>query len=815
MFGEAKKSWKLWKLPFGLLMFVFVACQPPAEESSEDDTQSSEKPKCDLSAKGTLQKDVVKEAKIICTNIGSFYQGKKLKVQYNKGLVSIKVYKEDGKVDSAAETGSLILILDKKSDFEKKVQVKGLKLGSSKVSGKVLSARFSAEIKVVPASLSSPSSPSDSPSGSPSYPSSPSDSPSGSAPSSPSQPTAVKASATTITVSWNGVSGATSYEVYSDTSSIGSFSSKVATVNSGTTYTDTAPRGATYYYKVKACNASGCSSFSVVSAGVNLPGAVSKPNAPSKPTAVKASATTITVSWSAKTGATSYEVHRDTSGGGAFSSKVGTVNSGTSYTDTAPRGSTYYYKVKACNAAGCSSLSVASAGVNPGAVSKPNAPSKPAAVKASATTITVSWSGVSGATSYEVYSDTSDGGSFSSKVATVNSGTSYTDTAPRGSTYYYKVKACNASGCSSLSVASAGVNLPGAVSKPSVPTINVSILGADDSSAGKVRIDWDSITGATSYNVYRSTSASSGFSKISTETTSGMTDTTAGVNTTYYYKINACNTAGCSADSAVKSIKSAPPKPAPLTLSIRDDGSHKGKVVFSWSLAAQGRQYHVYRDTSSDVTDSDTKIATYPNIPRASSRKRTDGTSSSNQKYYYRMKVCNSGGSCSWSDTASITTPPSPVSISLSTLSSGADKGRVRVTWSGVSGASKYHIYRDTSRTVTDSDTKVSTETSPNVTDTSASGNTKYYYRVQTCNSSNCSWSNTPSITTPNYPSAPGFAKKSGDYYRWGPVSSASYQLLKSDGSIINHGTVALFSPRTYTSVRACNSNGCSAWVNF
>ena len=457
MFGKVKKSWKLWKLSFGLLMFVFVACQPPAGESSEDDAQSSEKPQCDLSAKGTLQKDVVKEAKISCTNIGSLYQGKKLKVQYNKDLISIKVYKEDGKLDSEAETGSLILILDKKSDFEKKVQVKGLKMGTGKVSGRVLGAKFSEDFKVVPAS--SPRSPSSSPSDSPSGPPSSPSSPSGSAPSSPSQPTAVKASATTITVSWIAVSGATSYEVYSDTNSGGSFSSKVATVNSGTTYTDTAPRGATYYYKVKACNASGCSSFSVVSAGVNLPGAVSKPNAPSKPTAAKASATTITVSWS----------------------------------------------------------------------------------------------GLSGATSYEVYSDTSSGGAFSSKVATVNSGTTYTDTATRGSTYYYKVKACNVAGCSSLSVASAGVNLPGAVSKPNTPTIkSVSILGADDSSAGKIRINWDSVTGATSYTVYRSTSASSGFSKISTENTPDYTDTTASVNTTYYYKIDACNAAGCSAKICCK-----------------------------------------------------------------------------------------------------------------------------------------------------------------------------------------------------------------------------------------------------------------------
>ncbi len=706
MFEEVKKSPKLWKLSFGLVMSVFVACQPPAEESSEESTQSSEKPQCNFSAEGTLQKDVAKEAKISCSNINSLYQGKKLKVQYKKDLISIKVYKEDGKVDSEAETGSLILILDKKSDFEKKVQVKGLKLGSGKVTGKVLSARFNADFKVVPASL--PSSPS-SPSGSPSSPSSPSDSPSGSAPSSPSQPTAAKASATTITVSWSAVSGATSYEVYSDTSSGGLFSSKVATVNSGTTYTDTAPRGATYYYKVKACNAAGCSSLSVISAGVNLSGALSKPNAPSKLTAVKASATATTVSWSAASGATSYEVYRDTSSGGSFSSKVGTVNSGTAYTDTVPGGVTYYYKVKACNVAGCSSLSVVSA----------------------------------------------------------------------------------------------SVALP-----PPIPAIkSVFILGADDASAGKIRIDWDSVTGATSYNVYRSTRASFGFFKIGTENTPDKTDTTASPNTTYYYKIDACNAAGCSDQSVAKSIKS-PPSPASISLSLFVNGN----VFVTWSRVSGASKYHIYTDTTSTVTDSDRKVSTVTSPD-------TLDDPSPNTTHYYRIQTCNSSGSCSWSNTASVKTGPPPVSISLSILDSGPNAGKVRVTWSGVSGASKYHIYRDTDSRVGGSDHKVSTETTPNVTDTSVSTDKTYYYRVQTCNSGGvCSWSSTESITLlSTAPAKPTNAKHRGNTYSWSAVSGASYyQLMDTrDFSIRRTTSTKIISTNSYAFVRSCNLAGCSDWTFF
>ncbi len=616
MFGEAKKSWKLWKLLFVLVVFVFVACRPPAEENNEEETQSSEKPQCNLSDTETLQKDVAQEAKISCTNIGSLYQGKKLKVQYDKDLVSVKVYKEDGKVDTEPETGSLILILDKKADFEKKVQVKGLKLGSSKVTGKVLSARFNADLKVVPASLSSPSSPS----GSPSSPSSPSDSPSGSAPSSPSQPTAVKASATTITVSWSAATGATSYEVYSDTNSGGSFSSKVGTVNSGTTHTDTATRGATYYYKVKACNAAGCSSLSVASAGVNLPGAVSKPNAPSKPTVAKASAATITVSWSAATGATTYEVYRDTSSGGSFSSKVGTVNSGTTYTDTVSQGSTYYYKVKACNVAGCSAKSSASAGMN--LIAAPAKPAHPSVTKASSSSIQVSWIAVSGATSYKLYRSVSSGGVYSQLGGSIT-GTSKTDTGLSAGTYYYKLVACNSAGCSNKSDASTAMNL---IAVPTGLSFTY-VIGY------KIQLDWIAVSGATSYKLYREVYGVS--TQIGGDVTSTSHTDTVNQPAEYKYSIKACDSVGCSSISNQISIRTFN-KPALLT-----GVSFQSGIKLTWGAVSNASVYLVTLDNGS------TRITNNTSFMDTSAK-------AGNNQYY--VQACNAAKtSCSYSASINVT----------------------------------------------------------------------------------------------------------------------------------------------------------------
>lgn len=85
----------------------------------------------------------------------------------------------------------------------------------------------------------------------------------------------------------------------------------------------------------------------------------STPTVPSAPTGVAATAgstSSITVSWTASAGATSYTVYRSASSTGTFSS-VGSTSS-TSFTDTGLAASTaYFYKVTASNSAGTSPAS--------------------------------------------------------------------------------------------------------------------------------------------------------------------------------------------------------------------------------------------------------------------------------------------------------------------------------------------------------------------------------------------------------------------------------------------------------------------------
>ncbi len=84
-----------------------------------------------------------------------------------------------------------------------------------------------------------------------------------------------------------------------------------------------------------------------------------QPQPPAAPTGVTAtlSGTDVTVTWSASTGATSYQVQRRTVGGGSFSDVASNVT-GTTYTDSGVQtGNTYQYQVIASNADGNSAAS--------------------------------------------------------------------------------------------------------------------------------------------------------------------------------------------------------------------------------------------------------------------------------------------------------------------------------------------------------------------------------------------------------------------------------------------------------------------------
>lgn len=106
-------------------------------------------------------------------------------------------------------------------------------------------------------------------------------------------------------------------------------------------------------------NATGWGSFNGPTLLADLASATIIINPPAPPTNLSATAGigTVSLSWTASPGATSYNVYRSTTPGGEGTTPIVTGITTTTYKDTVPNGSTYYYKVSATNSAGTSSLS--------------------------------------------------------------------------------------------------------------------------------------------------------------------------------------------------------------------------------------------------------------------------------------------------------------------------------------------------------------------------------------------------------------------------------------------------------------------------
>ncbi len=448
----------------------------------------------------------------------------------------------------------------------------------------------------------------------------------------PVAPTGVLATDGTYTdrvrITWNAVSGATTYSVFRATST-GGTKTTLATSLTSTSFDDTsAVAGTTYYYWVRASSSSGSSDFSSYNTGYR---AVAPPVAPTGVSASDGSYTDrVRITWNAVSGATTYSVFRATSTGGTKTTLATSLTS-TSFDDTsAVAGATYYYWVRASSSSGSSDFSSYNTGYR--AVAPPAAPTGVSATDGTYTDrVRITWNAVSGAT-YSVFRATSTSGSKTT-LATSLTSTSFDDTsAVAGTTYYYWVKALNSSGSSDFSSYNTGYR---AVAPPAAPT---GVSATDGTYTDRVRITWNAVSGAT-YSVFRATSTSGSKTTLATSLTStSFDDTSAVAGTTYYYWVRSTNSAGPSDFSSYNiGYRAVAPPAAPTGVSATD-GTYTDRVRITWNAVSGAAGYVVYRATST----SGTKTVLAHSLASTS----FDDTSAvAGTTYYYWVKASNSSGS--------------------------------------------------------------------------------------------------------------------------------------------------------------------------
>jgi Domain of unknown function (DUF4082)/Bacterial Ig-like domain len=123
-----------------------------------------------------------------------------------------------------------------------------------------------------------------------------------------------------------------------------------------------------------------------------------------------------------------------------------------------------------------------------------------------------------------------------------------------------------------------------ALTAPSAPA-GVTAISLD----GKVGLSWGGVSGASSYKVYRGTSAASVTTQIGTSATATYTDTTASNGTTYYYAVKA--TASIGGDSASSTLAAAKPLARSCSTGNTVAVENCTPGTAAWKLTAAGRAY--------------------------------------------------------------------------------------------------------------------------------------------------------------------------------------------------------------------------------
>ncbi|MHA2278318.1 MAG: fibronectin type III domain-containing protein, partial [Candidatus Kariarchaeaceae archaeon] len=443
---------------------------------------------------------------------------------------------------------------------------------------------------------------------------------------------------------------------------------------------------------------------------------------------------------------TGYNVYRSTTSGSGFS-KIGTsliLN----YTDISlSNGQIYYYKVSANNSIGEGGFS------NEASATPSTIPDIPTGVLKTVGNAHVNLSWIApfdgGATisTYKIYRSSITGGPYS--LIGTSTITSYFDGGLiNGNEYFYMISAVNINGegLKSSEISAIPITTPGS---PQSLTA--------DSGNQQITLVWESPlnnggSAITGYNIYRSTTSGSGFTKINTSTILSFTDSTGLTNgIEYFYKVTANNSIGEGTFSnEASSIPSTVPG-APQSLSV---ASGDNSAILGWSAPSSDGGSII---TSYKIHRGDESGGPYVLISTTSSTNYTDTTVQNGNIYFWVVTAVNFNGEGTQSTEVSIlvaTTPGIPTG-----LIANSGNNNISLSWeapnsNGGSVITNYTVYRST--TSGSGFTILTITISTSYVDASALNGQTYYYKVTANNSiGEGGFSNEASATPSTLPGAP------------------------------------------------------------
>ena len=640
----------------------------------------------------------------------------------------------------------------------------------------------------------------------------------------PSVPTALVAttiSPSQINLSWTAAIGLVErYRIERRTGASGTFAVIDSVTPGTTTYQSTGLTSSTLYtYRVQACNASGCSSYSNEAAATT---AMLAPSAPSGLTASAVSASQINLGWTAATGTVaSYRIERKTGAAGTFA-VIDSVTGGTlAYQSTglAP-GTQYGYRVQACNPVGCSPFTT-EASATTGQIA-PGTPAGLTATAISPSQINLAWTASTGSVDrYRIERKTGAAGTYAVVDSVAGSVTAYQNTIglTPATQYFYRIQACNAVGCS-------GYSTEASATTTQVPPGTPTSLVATAFSSSQINLTWAASTGTVvSYRIERKTGAGA-FAQIDTVPGSTTSYSSLGLTpaTLYDYQVRACNAGGCSAYSTSASATTRPAPPGAPSAFVATTAS-SSQINLSWA-ASTGivDSYRIERKTGAaafaEIISVTPTTLTYADLGLTAAT-----------LYDYQVRACNTGGCSSYSTPASATTQPLAPSALVATSISST---QIDLSWAAPAGVvTSYRVERST--TTGSGFAEIATVNTTTYQSTGLNPSTQYFYRVRACNAGGCGSLYTAEANATTKPPPPGapsgltatVISPSRIDLSWStaPGLVDTYRVERSTTTGTGFVEIASINVTTYQSiglnastqyfyrVRACNTGGCSAYT--
>ncbi len=425
--------------------------------------------------------------------------------------------------------------------------------------------------------------------------------------------------ASSVTLSWESIDSVSGYKVYLYDSAEKKWET-IKTTNQ-TTYKVTSLKGAkTYKFRVRTYIKK---KNSVVYGNMSKTLAVTtKPETPSSFKGKADSATKITLSWNKVSGATGYKIYLYDAQAKKWNAVDATKK--TSFTmDSLSSAAVYKFRVKAYKTIGEKNI-YGEATKTVTVVTPPQTPTGLKAVSVSENQAELTWKAVSGASGYRVYQY--DSGKKGYTLLDSVKGTSYTvNKLKANTTYKFRVKAY-------VTVSKKNTtSLESAMCKFKTAAGTVSGLKVTDSATKSVKLSWNSIKGASGYEIVRLNTATNLWVSVGKTESTSITVKQLNSATVYKFKVRAYTKNDGSATayaSYSKEVETAtnPLKPSNLKGAVKLSG-----IKLTWSKSTGASGYEVYRY---DAVDGSWKI-----LAKTKTASYTDTTPDETTVYSYKVRA--------------------------------------------------------------------------------------------------------------------------------------------------------------------------------